>query len=371
MALTPAQKKLMTSLLDLEGAVKFDRDPFAFGIDTPSPSMNFCFDNTWLLPDGYSLLLGGAPKGGKSILINAIEGRMHTVDEDAVSMKFNTELREEVQVTPQQKKLWGIDDGRRIVYQVREPANIFDRIESEVPKMVQAGIKLRLCIIDSLNDILGRRTMNADTVDQQQMGDRAATLQDGLSRVKAVLRRNNVSLIMTSQVRSEMDTNQQKYGTGPRIDGTKVKFAVSWAVKHQAEYFMFVERFKNKGSGESLSGEEFVDETVKGVDGEGDERAHKIRVTMVDNSLGRPGRVGLFTLDHDRGIIDTHEEVYLLGKGLGILDTSKKAYYSYAGRSWHGEQAMLDAIKGEPELYSAILRDCKSKDLARREALVK
>jgi RecA/RadA recombinase len=366
MALTPAQKKLMTKLLDLEGAVRGERDPFAYGIDTPSPSMNFTFDNTWMLPDGYTLLMGGAPKGGKSILINSIEGRLHTSDEDAVTMKYNTELREEVQCTPQQKKLWGIDNDRRIVYQVREPAAIFDRIETEVPKLIQGGVKLRLCIIDSLNDILGRRTMNADSVDVQQMGDRAQTLQDGLSRVKEVLRRNNVSLIMTSQVRSEMDTNQQKYGTGPRVDGTKVKFAVSWAVKHQAEYFLFVERFKNKGSDKSLTGEGFVDETVVGLDGEGDERAHKIRVTMVDNSLGRPGRVGLFTLDHDLGIINTHEEVFGLGLGFNVIEQPTLGRFNFADRSWHGKEKLLEAINGEPELYSAILKGCKAKDLARR-----
>ena len=222
MALTPAQKRMMTALLDVEGAVKGDYDPFAYIIDTPSPSMNFTFDNTWGIPDGYTLLMGGAPKGGKSILINAIEGKLHQDDEDAVTLKFNTELREQVQVTPAQKKLWSIDDSRRIVYEVREPAAIFDRIEEQVPKLKQAGVKLRLCIIDSLNDILGRRTMNADSVDVQQMGDRAATLQDGLSRIKAVLRRHGVTLIMTTQVRSEMDPNQAKYGTGPRIEGTKV-----------------------------------------------------------------------------------------------------------------------------------------------------
>lgn len=366
MALNATQKRLMGDLLKVDGAVSGERDPFAYGIDTPSPSMNFTFDNTWLIPDGYTLLMGGAPKGGKSILINAIEGRMHGADEDAVSMKYNTELREEVQCTPQQKKLWGIDDSRRIVYQVREPAAIFDRIEEQVPKMIQAGIKLRLCIIDSLNDILGRRTMNADTVDAQQIGDRAQTLQDGLSRVKAVLRRNNVTLIMTSQVRSEMDTNQQKYGVGPRVDGTKVKFAVSWAVKHQAEYFMFVERFKNKGSDKSLTGESFVDEAVVGMDGEGDERAHKIRVTMVDNSLGRPGRVGLFTLDHDLGIINTEEEVFGLGVGFGVIEQPSLGRFNFGGRAWHGKENLLEAIKGEPELYSAILKDCKAKDMSRR-----
>ena len=366
MALTPEQKRHMTNLLKLEGAVQVGsdaRDPFAFGIDTPSPSFNFCFDNTWLLPDGYTMLMGGPPKGGKSILINAIEGRMHQADENAVSFKINTEMRESVQVTPAQKKLWGIDDGRRIVYEVREPANIFDRIEQEIPKLVQAGIKVRLVIIDSLNDIIGRRTLNADSVDQQQIADRAATIQDGLSRIKGVLRRNGVSLILTTQVRTEMDQLEQKRGN-------KLRLAVSWAVKHQAEYFFLVERFMNKEGKTDMQGNKYEDTSVQGLDDEADERAHQIRVTCQDNSLGRPGRVGIFTLDHDLGVINSHEEVYRLGKGFGVLTSAKQGYYTYGERTWHGEGATLEAIKGEPELYASILRDCKSKDLIRTRGTV-
>lgn len=364
MALTPEQKRIMSSLLELEGAVKGDRDPFAYGIDTPSPSMNFTFDNTWMLPDGYCLLMGGMPKGGKSVLINAIEGKMHRDDEDAVTLKMNTELREEVQVTPAQQKLWGIDNSRRIVYQVREPAAVFDRIEQQVPKLKQAGIKLRLVIIDSLNDILGRRTMNAESVDQQQIADRAATIQDGLSRIKAVLRNNGVSLIMTTQVRTELDALEQRRGN-------KVRMAVSWSVRHMCEYFMMVERYRNKDGQTDLAGNKYEDAEVIGLDGEADENAHKIRVTMQDSSLGRPGRVGLFTLHHDLGIINTHEEIYLLGKGFKVIDSSKRGYYAFGDRSWHGEESILAAIKGEPELYAAILKACKMRDLARKDAMVK
>ena len=69
-------------------------------------------------------------------------------------------------MTPAQKRLWGIDSSRYIAWEVREPAQIFDRLEKEVPRLCQAGIKLRLVIIDSVNDILGRKMMNAETVDQ-------------------------------------------------------------------------------------------------------------------------------------------------------------------------------------------------------------
>jgi len=365
MAFNKEQLKLMSQLLALDGAVKGGEDPFASIIDTPSVTMNYTFDNTWGLPDGYSLLMGGPPKGGKSILISAIEGRLHQADPDAVTMKFNTEMRENVQVTPQQKKLWGIDDSRRIVYEVREPAAIFDRVEKEVPRLVQAGIKLRLLIIDSVNDIQGRRQLNAESVDDVQIADKAATLQDGFGRIKGILRNNRVSSILTTQIRSEMDTNQQKYGKGPRIDGQKVKLAVSWYIKHFCEFFMHVERFQNKGSTADLQGHELIDETIKNAQGDADQSAHKIRATMLDNSLGRPGRIGIFTLDHNHGIINTHEEIYLLGKGFGLFE-EKGSWLAYGDQKWQGKDALLDAIKSDPVLAQTILVACKARDGARR-----
>jgi len=358
MALTPAQKRIMTSLHDLSGAVTGDSDPYATILDTPSPSMNFTFDNTWGLPDGYAVLMGGGPKGGKTILLSSIIGRMHRVDPDAVAIKFNTELREKVQVTPQQKKLWGIDSDRYIAYEVREPASIFDRIETEVPRLVQAGVKLRLVAIDSVNDILGRRTMNSESVNDQQIADKAATLQDGFSRIKEVLRNNGVSLIMTTQVRTEMDQLEQRRGH-------KVKLAVSWYLKHLAEYFMFVEKYENKDGRTDMSGNAYEDNEVRDVQGDADTSAHKVRVTMLDSSLGRAGRVGLFTLDHEKGIINTHEEVFLLGTGFGVL-VKDGAYYEFDGKRYHGKENTLIALRDDADVYSKVLAACKGKDLARR-----
>jgi hypothetical protein len=362
----PVNKKLMAQLLKLDGAVADEHDPFASIIDSPSPSFNYTFDNTWGLPDGYALLLGGEPKGGKSILLSAIIGQLHQNDPEAVVIKYNTEMREKAQVTPAQKKLWGIDDDRYVAYEVNEPALIFDPIEKEVPRLIQEGLKIRLIAIDSVNDIQGRRSMNADTVMQQQIGDEAKTLQDGFRRIKGILRRHGVSLILTTQVRAEMDMAEQ-------MRGNKVRLAVPWYVKHTCEYFMHVERLRTKAGRTDLEGNEFIDDSAK-VDmsgqnkGEGDESAHKIRVTMKDSSLGRPGRQGVFTLDHDKGIINKHEEVFLLGTGTGVIDTEKQGQFKWGGRQWTGKANMLAAIRDEKDVYDGILRDCKLIDLARRDA---
>jgi len=358
MALTDVQKRMMAKLNELDGAVKYDFNPFANGIEMPTPSLGFILGNTWLIPQGYTVLLAGMPKAGKSIIISAIEGLMHRQDEDAVTVKVNTEMRESVQVTPAQMRLWGIDRDRRIVWEVREPSNIFDRAEQEIPKLCQAGVKVKLFIIDSLQDILGRRQMNADSVDQQQIADKAATIQDGLSRIKGMLRRYGVTTVLTSQVRAEMDQLEIRRGN-------KIRMATSFAVKHMAEYYLMVENYRNKDGKTDLAGNTFEDNSIQGLDGESDTAAHKLRITCLDNSLDRPGRVAICTLHHDLGFIHQHEEVFLLGVGMQVIGQEKQGYYTYGDRSWHGKGAILEAIQQEPELFAAIVRDCKMKDLIR------
>jgi hypothetical protein len=382
MAFTKEQQKLMSSLLEMEGAVVHeDGDVFSSGLESPSPSFNYCFDNSWCLPNGYTLLLGGQPKGGKSLLVSAMFGMLHRTDPDAVVMKYNTEGREKAQVTLAQLALWGIDPNRYRAYDTNLPEHIFDAIEQVVPKMLESGIKVRAIAIDSINDIVGRRAMNSDTVMKQQRGDEALTIQDGLKRIKGLLRRNGISLILTCQVRAEQDPKEQERGV-------QFRMAVPWYVKHTAEYFMMVERLRTKAGRTTLTGQTFRDETVS-VDltgenqSDGDELGHKIRVTMVDSSLGRPGRKGVFTLDHDRGIINTHEEVLLLGMGFGVIQAGGGGIYrlvphqaldtrlkGYLDRSWKGKDSFLNVISGDKEVYLGILSTCKAIDLARKNGIV-
>ncbi len=351
-----ATNKWMSKLMKHEGAVVERFNPHEKIIRSPSPSVNFIFGNGWGLPIGYSMVLYGPPKAGKTVLVNAIVGQLHQDDPEAIAIKYDTEFRERAQLTDSHLKVWGIDPERFMAYEVNEPQNIFDHIEKDIAALKDEGAPIKLIIIDSITAIQGRRSMNADSVMQQQIGDEAKTIQDGLKRIIPVLRRKNIALIMTTHIRAEMDMAEQ-------MRGKKDKMAGSWALKHTAEYFVRVDPNRSKAGKTSLDGKEYIDDSVRDLMDHGENTAHKIRVKMEDSSVGPKGRVGEFTLDYRRGIINTHEEVFLLGVNRGVIEQPNNVTYIFNGESYRGKQAMLNAIRDNKGLYDAILKELKLRDL--------
>jgi RecA/RadA recombinase len=329
--------KWMARLQKMEGAVDRSFNPFAEGIRTPSPSVNFTFGNTHLLPFGYSMVLYGPPGGGKSVLCNAMIGQLHRDYPEAVAIKFNTEMREEGQLTDVEASKWGIDPERYMAFNVNSPDLIFDRITSEFKDWVEKEkFPLKLIIIDSVSCIQGRRAIDNDSVLDQTIGDLAMTLQIGLQRILQFQRKHRIAVILTAHVRAEMDADKAKWGSGGAGGGfgKKVRMAASFATQHYAEYFLYIEPDHTKLGGTK----EAEAEGHKDLAGQVDQTAHKIRVVMKKSSVGAPGRVGRFTLDYKRGIIDVEEEVFQLAKARGVLDASG-AWYSFNGTKWNGEAA--------------------------------
>lgn len=347
----------MKRVRDAEGAIQFGKNnPLLDVLKTPSPSVNWAFAVPGHgLPKGFSMILYGPPKGGKSIICNSIVGELHKTDPEAIAVSFNTEMRGEVQSNEQQCKLWGIDPNRLALFDRNTPEGIFDFIFKDIDAACQDGEKIKLIIIDSLNGIAGRRTLNADSISTQQIGDKAATIQAGLEMILPVLRRHKITLIMTSHVRAEMDQKEQ-------MRGNTIKMATAWATKHFAEFFAYVEPNRSKEGRTNLAGEDFLDDSTKDFMDKAQKTGHKIRFTVKESSLGASGRTGEFTLDYNDGIINTYEEVFTLGKNLGVISKPNNVTYQYGDRSWRGLQAILTAIKDEPLLYNAILNDVIAKD---------
>ncbi len=359
-------KKLMAKLMKLEGYVSRDYDPYAHVIEPSSPSLAYTFDNTWGLPYGYTLLLWGEAKSGKSLIARMMAGDMHRTDPDSVCLYYNTEMREELQATPASLQSFGIDLERYAAFNHNDATKIFDPICDEVPKLIDAGLKVKLIVIDSLTDILGRKMMSSDSVGNYVLGDNASTVGDGLNRIKAVLRKYKIACIQVAQARAEFDQHEQ-------MRGKKVKMAAAFAVKHKAEFFMQVEHLKTKEGKTDLLGHTFQDSSIANVMAagkeaqEGDQVGRKMRCTMEQSSCGRDGRVGIFTLHKDHGLINTHEEVFLLGVGnFGVISEPTQGRFEYGGRKWHGKEAILKAIEEDTTLRADILRACKRIDLARR-----
>lgn len=354
-------KKIMERLMGLSGAVIGQRDPHAYVIRSPSPSLNFIFGNAHGLPAGYSLLLYGPPKAGKSLVSNLMTGQLHKDDPEAYVIKFNTEYREAGQLTDDQAKKFGIDPDRYMAYETNKPDEIYDRIENEFPALQKdLGAKIKLVIIDSLTGIQGRRALEDNTVMTQQRGDNALTNQEGLKRILPVQRQLGFGLIVTAHIRAEQNALEQKRGN-------VVRPAISFATGHHCEYNMYVEHDRRADARKDIFGknaEFFIDKSVKDLDGNGALTGHRILVQMVDSSMGPKERVGKFTLDYNRGITNTHEEVFLLGTGYGIIARPNNQTYEFGDKSWRGKEAMLSALEQDPVLCEAVLTELRSRDMS-------
>lgn len=356
-----AKNKWLSQLQKLDGAVVESYNPHQAVVQTFSPSVNFTFGNGHGLPQGFTLALGGPPKGGKTVLCNSMIGQLHQSDPEAIAVKFDTEFRELGQMDDLTAEAYGIDRDRYQPCMINTPKGIFDQIEQDLAAQCQAGMPLKLVIIDSITGIQGRRAMNADSIETQQIGDLALTLQEGFKRILPVQRKYRFAIVLTCQVRAEMDILEQKRGN-------KVKMALPFGVQHYAEYFMFVEANKNKDGRTDLLGNDLRDDEtgLTDVAGNEDQIAHKIRVKMKDSSCGPKGRVAEFTLSYRNGKITgikhVHEEVFLLGVNRGVIEKPNNLSYAYGDQKWTGKPATLQALENDAGLRARILADVFQKD---------
>lgn len=349
-------KNLMDKLRKLDGAVSCEYDFSNNVLRTPSPSINWSIGiKGHGLPYGFSMILFGPPKGGKSVICKACIGELHKSDPEAVAIEFNTEFRGELQSKDKSIRSFGIDPDRYVCYDVNQPDQIFDRIEGDIQALIQEGLKVKLIIIDSLKGIAGRRFLNATTVNQQLIGDQAATIQDGLMRIVPILRKYKIAMLMTTHVRAEMDQTEQ-------MRGKKVKMATAFASQHMAELFCYVDRNQSKAGKSSLDGQLLVDTTTTDFLNNNDKTGHKVRFQVQGNSIGPDGRTGEFTLDYKKGIVNQYEEIFVLGKNLGIIEKPNNVTYKYKDYTWRGMPACLEDIKSNIDLQNQILTDIYAKD---------
>jgi RecA/RadA recombinase len=344
--------KHLSRLRNLEGAVTAaeGEDVLKNCLRTPSPSVNWALAQPGGgLPYGTGLMLYGPPKGGKSVFLNGVVGQIHADRPDETVIKFDTELRAKFQNNTNNLRKFGIDEKRYIVYDVNEPKFIFDRIEKDIGAACQEGEKISTIIIDSMSGIQGRRFINADTVDTQQIGDQAATIKDGLMRILPTIRKYNIALICTAHVRAELDQHEQR-------KGNTIKMQAAWATKHVFEYFCYIEPNTTVKSGRaSIAGEEFTDAGIVDFMDKAQKTGHKIRFTVKDSSFPYSGRTAEFTLDFERGIINQYEELFTLGKNYNLVEKVNNTTYKIGDQKFNGIVACLSGLRDSAELQGYLL----------------
>jgi RecA/RadA recombinase len=337
-------------LSQYEDTVNYNYDAFAAEncLYTPSPSVNWIFANKSMgIPKGSGILLFSEPKAGKSLLIMSMIAEMQKRDPEGIAIVFNTEMRGRFSSAD----LLNVDKDRLIVYDTNRPEDIFDRMERDIQPMIDDGMPLRLVAIDSINAIGGTKSLSPDRgVNDHLVGDKALTIQKGMEKIMPIIRKKNLVGLFTAQVRANMDAGSY---------GPKEKAAASWAVKHALEYYISVRKANASDDKQDLEGNKFEDDTVKDLRGNKEVTGHRIIVKMDQSSIGTPGRTGMLTLDYHRGIINTHEEIFLLGYNTGVIKREGTSSYVFGDTKVVGKANFAKKIKEDQALASAILEEVR------------
>jgi hypothetical protein len=344
--------KWFKQLMSIDGAADLTKDLYADEnvLRSPSPSLNWIFGRPGGIIFGYSTILFGKPKGGKSLASYLFAGQLHQSDSEALVVRFDTELRA---AQSSNAEMFGIDPGRFIAINSNQATGIFDVINGEIKEMLEAGAPIKLIIIDSLQGIAGPKETSADSTSNHIIGDNAMTLQRGLKAILPIIRKYNIALILTAHVRDNLDAGMY---------GPKLKMGGGWYMKHFGETYVEVTRDNSKESKVDMLGQQLVDENVKDFKDNKEITGHKIYVKMTENSLGVAGRSGEFTIDYTKGLINTHEEVFVLGCNTGIIEKPNNRTYTFEGKTFTSKGDCLKAIRDDKELYKSILAKVKARD---------
>lgn len=343
---TAGKRDWMAMFSKMEGAVNDRSDPWENPIRSISPAMNQIFGHTHGLPRGYSMLLWGKPKAGKSVISYNFAAGVHRASPDGIVLKFDTEMRDEGQLTPEMAAAYGIDLRRWKVFSTNNPSAVFDQIRDVVGPMVDAGAPVDLIIIDSITGIQGMRAAKQEADGEKKamqtfnQGDVAQTTKQGLKTILGTQRapgRRKISLIVTAHAAVEMDMWEQKRGN-------KEKAAVAFGVQHHCEFWVNVWRDDTKEGKKNALGQEMVDHSRKDAKGDGELVGHKINVWMQGSTMSPEGRMGRLTFDNRRGLVDTNAEVFQIATNWGIIQRAG-AHYKFGETTWNGREAALKALE--------------------------
>ena len=345
-----ATNKWMSQLTKDFGAVADSLpEPTDKIIPLVSPSLNWAIGNGGLI-EGKAICFFGAESGGKSLLMQLTLIQIQKQDPEAICVLFDAEYAF--------NKAWfrklGGDLTRLIVRQTNDPIKIFDYIYGEMNEAVQEGAPIRAIAIDSVKSIKYPKDNKKQSTDLTMGGGGASYLGSALKHVTPVIRENNITCILVQQVYEEMD--QYKKMRNPYLvpDGR--------ALKHFCDYMVQVDKLETK-DGIVEEGENMI--------GGAAQVGHKVRCRFKKNRCGAPYRTAQFTLNYDAGIVDTSNELFDLGKSLGIIyhpisaTTGKENVQMWqvgTHEPIRGEDNMRLFVTSNPRVQDEILAACLAAD---------
>jgi hypothetical protein len=135
-------------------------------------------------------------------------------------------------------------------------------------------------------------------------------------------------------------------------------------------YVLQVEANKGKTGRETLTGQALEDEGLKDALGKAERTGHRIRAKMRGNSYGPKNRSVEVTFDYQRGFINHHEEVFLLGTERGLVLRPTNTKYVVDGfpkkgevMTFNGKDNFLKALETNSELSKHIIAQLRDRDI--------
>lgn len=265
---------------------------------TRSPSLNWALSVKGFQP-GKITVLYGPEQSGKSLLAMMAIADYQKRDAEAIFIWFDAEFSFNL---PLFLKIGG-DAERLVVRKSNDPLKIFDYIGGELLEMLQDGAPIKGIVVDSIKSIRYPKESNMkQTTDQKIGGTGASYLPSTLKLVIPVISEFNLLTFFVQQVTMELDP--MKALRNPYI------ITEGRALKHAADVMLEIVKLDTKKS---------ILESGSTISGASQQTGHKVRIKVKKNRLGIPARMAQFTYHYDHGIIDTAEEIFELGKSLGVV----------------------------------------------------
>lgn len=267
-------------------------------VPTRSPSLNWATGIGGFQPGKISVLYG-PESAGKSLLAMMAIADVQKVDPEAIFIWFDAEFSFNL---PLFIKIGG-DPNRLIIRKTNDPLKIFDYIGGELLEFLQDGAPIRGIVIDSIKSIrYPKETNMKQTTDQKMGGTGASYLPSALKLILPVIAEYNLLTFFIQQVTMEIDPMKALRNPFVITEGK--------ALKHAADIMLEITKLDTKAG---------ILEAGKTISGAAQQVGHIVRIKVKKNRLGAPARMAQFTWHYNKGVINTAEEIFELGKTLGIV----------------------------------------------------
>jgi RecA/RadA recombinase len=316
------------------------RDPSSEVIQIKSPSFNWMFGTNGM-PEGKIATLYGPEQGGKSLLMQLLLIAIQKKYPEGYCILNDAEFAF--------NKVWfqklGGDLTRLIVRPTNDPLKIFDYAWTDMLELIQDGCPIKGFAIDSVKSIKYPKDDKKLSTNLTMGGSGASYLGPAFKSLLPVVRTHNITTVLVQQVYEELD--QYKKMKNPYLlpDGR--------ALKHFSDFMIEVIKKETK--------EFIVSGSLDTIDGKTSQVGHSIRTRIHKNRVGAPERIGLFTLDYNRGIVNVEDELIELAKSLGVIGHPEGSSIMWAFAHYppqRGDKAMREYFKANPKIMKEIEEAC-------------